>query len=142
MKTVLLIDDHNEIREFLAAMLLDEGFDVISARCPDEAFKMLRAEGGKPDVILSDLEMPFTLSAKFFDYQYSYEVGLKSIEELAWVFEGVPVVAMTALPDSVVKIAKERFPNFPVLRKPFHHEALLTILRELTSATNALTLLQ
>jgi CheY-like chemotaxis protein len=142
MKTVLLIEDHKEFREFLATMLLDEGFDVISARCPDDAFKTLRSEGGAPDLILSDLEMPFTLSNQFFKYKYSYEVGLQSIEELAWVFEGVPVIAMTALPEAVVKLAKERFPAFPVLRKPFHHDVLLTLIRELTSSTNALALLQ
>lgn len=132
--TVLLIDDHSELRDFLAEVLGQEGFDVITARCPDDAFRELRKED-YPDIIVSDLEMPFTFGNRFFDFDYSHEVGLRTIEELQWVFPDTPIVAITALPDDIVEQVVKRLPTIPVLRKPFPQSDLVEVIRALTTAS-------
>ncbi len=130
-KSILLIDDHAELREFLTAVLEDGGFDVITARCPDDAFRELRKED-YPDLIVSDLEMPFAFGDRFFDFQYSHEVGVRTIEELQWVFPLVPIVAITALPEDIIAKVTKRLPTVPLLRKPFAQSELLNIARTLT----------
>lgn len=135
-KTILLIDDHAELRDFLAEVLEQQGYEVITARCPDDAFRELRKED-YPDIIISDLEMPFTFGNRFFDFDYSHEVGVRTIEELQWVFPDTPIVAITALPDDIVARVTKRIPTVPVLRKPFAQTDLLEVIRTLTDPTNA-----
>lgn len=53
---ILIVDDEPSIREFLAFVLEDEGFAVISAADGIEALKAI--EGHHTDVVLTDLMMP------------------------------------------------------------------------------------
>ena len=54
---VLLVEDDDDIRNDLGALLEDEGFDVLTAAHGGEALSILRG-GARPDVILLDLMMP------------------------------------------------------------------------------------
>src|SRR5262245_11585058 len=55
--SVLLVEDDEDIRLDLAALLVEEGFSVTCAAHGGEALSLLRT-GPKPDVILLDLMMP------------------------------------------------------------------------------------
>ena len=55
-KRVLVVDDESEIREFLADVLTEEGYDVVSASSGEEA--ILEANIGKFDIVLLDVRMP------------------------------------------------------------------------------------
>jgi CheY-like chemotaxis protein len=55
-KTVLVVDDEPNVRDYLAQILLDAGFNVITARDGSEALEMIRRE--PPDFISLDLVMP------------------------------------------------------------------------------------
>ena len=54
--TVLVVDDDQDIRESLAQILTEEGFDVTSASNGAEALAEIARR--KPDVMLLDLMMP------------------------------------------------------------------------------------
>ncbi len=54
--TVLLADDEDTLRENLALVLKDEGFDVIACRDGTEALRMLKSRS--VDAIITDLRMP------------------------------------------------------------------------------------
>ena len=54
---VLVVDDDPDIREQVAEILADEGYDVITAANGREALERLR-DGGRPALILMDLLMP------------------------------------------------------------------------------------
>lgn len=54
---VLLVEDDEDIRGDLGALLEEEGFDVLTAAHGGEALSALRS-GARPDVILLDLMMP------------------------------------------------------------------------------------
>ncbi len=63
-KTILVVDDEADVRNFLQAALIEAGFNVITA---DDGFKaMEQMEKHKPDLISLDLVMPNKSGAKFY----------------------------------------------------------------------------
>lgn len=55
-KRVLLVEDDEDMRQFLEVMLDKEGFIVQSSSSGDDALRIV--EGMKPDLIVMDLMMP------------------------------------------------------------------------------------
>ena len=53
---ILIVDDSLSVRNSLAQLMRDSGYQAILARDGREAVKILESE--KPDVVLTDLEMP------------------------------------------------------------------------------------
>ena len=66
---VLIVDDDADIREVLAEMLVDRGFDVATAANGLEALRVLRGDGPRPSVILLDLMMPIMDGYGFVEQQ-------------------------------------------------------------------------
>ncbi len=56
MATILVVDDHEEIRDALDAILEEEGHDVLQAENGKQAIEIVAANG--PDVVLLDIAMP------------------------------------------------------------------------------------
>ena len=56
MPTILVVDDHEEIREALAEILEEEGHEVLQAADGLDALAMISSS--LPDVILLDIAMP------------------------------------------------------------------------------------
>lgn len=82
-KTVLVVDDEPNVREYLAQILRDAQFHVMTASDGDEALTMIRDH--RPDFISLDLVMPRKSGHKLL-----YE--LRKDRELA----KIPVVIVTA----------------------------------------------
>jgi CheY-like chemotaxis protein len=82
-KTVLVVDDEPNVRDYLAQILRDAGFGVVTAADGDEALEIIRAQ--KPDFISLDLVMP-----KKSGHKLLYE--LRKDSELS----RIPVVIVTA----------------------------------------------
>ncbi|HZF48124.1 MAG TPA: response regulator [Polyangiaceae bacterium] len=57
LKSILLVEDDTDVRESLAYLLSDQGYDVACAEDGQEALTYLQ-EGHKPALILLDLMMP------------------------------------------------------------------------------------
>jgi CheY-like chemotaxis protein len=55
-KTVLVVDDEPNVRQYLAQILLDAGFNVVQAADGNEALDLIRED--PPDFISLDLVMP------------------------------------------------------------------------------------
>jgi CheY-like chemotaxis protein len=56
MKTVLIVDDEENIRTLYKEELTDEGYNIILASNGYEALEVLNTE--KPDAIILDIKMP------------------------------------------------------------------------------------
>jgi DNA-binding response OmpR family regulator len=56
MKTILLVDNDQPVREFLGLALRRSGYDVIEAHAGVAALQMARLN--LPDLIVSDIDMP------------------------------------------------------------------------------------
>ena len=117
MKTVLLIDDDPFYRESLRLILEDQGLEVIDAECPDQAFAMLDG-APHPDLIVCDLHMPFTVGDQRDSFKDSFEVGVKTAQELAWVYPEAQVVALTAMDKSELVDVKRSLCPIPAHSKP------------------------
>jgi CheY-like chemotaxis protein len=116
MKTVLVIDNNDEYREAFSDVLQEQGIDVVTSNCPDAAYKKLFGMDA-PDLIVGDLHMPFTIGADSQEYKTSYEVGVKALRELAWVFPETPVIALTALEEIDIERVKKLLSPIPAYRK-------------------------
>lgn len=128
MKTVLLIDDNEEYREAARHILEDEGLEVHAADCPDSAYTLL--EGiGQPDLIMCDLFMPFTTGAQKEEYETSVRVGVKTVQELAWVFPDTPVVALTALDSVDIGDLRKDISPIPAYQKPHRLTEMVELVR-------------
>ena len=55
-KTVMVVDDEQDIQTLVKAVLEGEGFEVVVASSGQECLEMLKNE--KPDLILMDMMMP------------------------------------------------------------------------------------
>jgi CheY-like chemotaxis protein len=110
MKTVLLVDDDEDIREALRAILEDEGFDVHVAINGKDALDSLRS-GLRPNVILLDLMMPVMSGWQF-----------RSAQRADPVLALIPVVVLSAVHDQPDDLAVHAS-----LRKPIDIERLLEV---------------
>ncbi|HSN92342.1 MAG TPA: response regulator [Anaeromyxobacteraceae bacterium] len=110
MAPVLVVDDDTDIREAVAEVLSEEGYQVLGAGDGEEALTKCRAY--HPSVVLLDLMMPGMNGWEFRAEQ-------KRDPELA----GIPVVVLTAL-EPRVAIDAEGF-----IRKPFEVDELLAQVR-------------
>lgn len=82
-QTVLVVDDEEDVRDFLQAALEDAGFEVETAADGEEALSMVRAN--PPDAISLDLVMPRKSGARFLR-------EIRQDENL----QHIPVVLVTA----------------------------------------------
>lgn len=58
MKTVLVVEDDDDIRDSISELLEHEGYKVDQARNGDEALNYLRRSDRAPCIVLLDLMMP------------------------------------------------------------------------------------
>jgi CheY-like chemotaxis protein len=82
---VLLVEDDDDIRETLAAILGARGYDVVAAADGRSALQQIRALGSRPAVILLDLQMP-VMDGEAFLQEQQHDALLAN----------VPVVVVTA----------------------------------------------
>jgi len=114
-KSVLIIDDDDDIRETLAALLHYEGYEVHGCENGRDALQRLRS-GAPSDVILLDLMMP-VMDGWQFRVEQKRDPGLATI----------PVIAVSA--DSTAKAAAIDADAY--ITKPVDANALLATLDRL-----------
>jgi DNA-binding response OmpR family regulator len=62
-KTILVVDDEEDVRKYLSMALTAAGFNIITASDGDQALEQIKKR--KPDLISLDLVMPKKSGAKF-----------------------------------------------------------------------------
>ena len=113
---VLVIDDDRDIRESLAEVLEDEGFEVVGAAHGQEALDKLE-QGLSPKVMLLDLMMPVMDGFQFYEHW-------KSSPKL----KAIPLFVVTA-----GRAQQEQLPEATkFLHKPLELDRLLQLLAEHT----------
>jgi CheY-like chemotaxis protein len=117
-ETVLVVEDQEEVRKYVAAALGDYGYRVIQAAGADEALLLCERERGRLDLVLTDVVMP-NLS------------GRELAERLANDRPGLKVLFMSAYADDAMmsKGVLERGANF--IQKPFSPDLLAIKVREI-----------
>jgi CheY-like chemotaxis protein len=112
--TVLVVEDHLDLREMLAILLEGEGFAVATASNGEEALRAL--DQSAPAVILLDLMMPVMTGDEFRERQLADAR-----------FAQIPGICMTAAHDG--KERADRIHADEYFQKPVDFEQLITAVR-------------
>lgn len=121
MKTVLIVDDEGAITDLLADLVLELGYQPLTARNGQEALELLKAQPKPPALILSDVMMPRMNGLEFATAARALPGGAAT-----------PIVFMTAAPTAVRDGIADG-----VILKPFDLGQLLDTLQLLLPASDA-----
>lgn len=109
---ILIIDDDNDVRESLIALLNNEGYDATGARSGLAALTNMTWQRYIPDVILLDLLMPAMDGEQFHAVLQKHPKWAR-----------IPIVLCTGRAGPVP------FSVFGVLEKPFDLEQMLALVK-------------
>lgn len=119
--TILIIDDNEEIIAALNDFLMKRAYTVLAASNGLDGLKYLETQGGKVDLIITDLVMP-NISG----------VGVISIVKKK--YPGIPIIAITGCGEYPEALATEAHADV-ILEKPFELSDLDARMTELIQQT-------
>jgi two-component system, cell cycle sensor histidine kinase and response regulator CckA len=116
-ETVLLVEDDTSVCDFIRAVLSSYGYNVLSPKRPQDAEALFEAQGGRIDLLLSDVIMP--------------EIsGAELAKRLAAKNPGLRVLFMSGyIGDDIVRQGIQEH-DVPFLQKPFTPISLAHRVRE------------
>ena len=112
--SILVVEDHADLRDLLAVLLESEGFTVQTATNGVEALQCL--DRARPSLILLDLMMPVMSGDEFRERQLADPRHCD-----------VPVICMTAAHDGAARAARLNADEY--FQKPLDFDQLLTVVR-------------
>ena len=115
MAHILLAEDDESLRRFLAAALVKAGHTVTDFGDGDEAFNCL--QGFRFDLLLTDIVMPGGLDG----------VDLARIAIERW--PKLKVVLTSGFPEARIEVDSEMLRSLRLLSKPYSRVELATVLR-------------
>ena len=107
-KTILVVDDENDVVEFLKNLLEDNGYNVTTAYDGVEALESIKSD--IPDLVLLDLQMPEETGTGF----YRKLRNRKDLRE-------IPVIILSGLAGREVAVSK----SITVIDKPPSEQEIL-----------------
>jgi len=110
MKTVLVVDDKEMMRDSVGSTLQRAGFAVITAENGEQA--MTAAAKRRPDAVITDLKMPGL-------------TGIELLERLREIDTELPVVLMTAFGTIETAVSAMKLGAFDYITKPFQGDELV-----------------
>jgi CheY-like chemotaxis protein len=118
MRTILVVEDYDDVRQMLRILLESERFRVVEAASGGEALEVLEEE--HPDVILMDLALPG------FD-------GLEAIRRIRVIdgFQNTPIVVLTAYTGPFTYENALRAGSDYFMAKPIDFDELAALLKEI-----------
>jgi len=122
-KKILIVDDEEDIRLYLATLLGDQGYETVLAKDGEEAWKQV--EGNSPDLITLDISMPEKSGIKFYGEMKADDRWKK-----------IPVIIVTGVSEDMRKFLSSRHqvpPPEGYLAKPINQEEILALITKLTA---------
>ena len=120
-RTILVVDDDPDAREFLTTVLQDNGFTTATANDGTEAIAMI--EKSPPDLVALDITMPEKSGVAVYR-------RLKEDDQL----KAIPVIVVTGISDDFKKFISSRRqvpPPEGYISKPVDHEQFLKMVKDL-----------
>ena len=118
MATILVVEDNASLREMVHEVLESEGYVVLEAADPDQAFSVSRSHKETIHLALTDVTQP-RMS------------GQELAEALLADRPDMRILYMSGYPSSVINPDGEPDPTIHFIEKPFTTAALLSKVREL-----------
>lgn len=122
-KTILVVDDDPDAREFLVTVLEDNGFAAVTANDGTDAIALI--DDTVPDLISLDIAMPEKSGVAVYR-------KLKEDDRL----KSIPVIIITGISDDFKKFISSRRqvpPPEGYISKPVDHEQFLKMVQDLLS---------
>ena len=119
-KTVLVVDDDPDARDFLSTVLQDNGYGTVTAN--DGAEALAAIEQSRPDLVLLDITMPEKSGVAVYR-------KIKEDDQL----KAIPVIIVTGMSDEFEKFISTRRqvpPPEGYISKPVDHEQFLKMVKE------------
>lgn len=111
MKKILIVDDQNEVREFLSDFFLLKGFEVVEAANGLKALDVFNKQ--KPDVAIVDVEMPIM-------------DGLEFSKQILFKQKDFPIIIVSAFLEKYSKVDIKELGVKIVLQKPLDLNVLFS----------------
>lgn len=127
VKKILIVDDEDDILDYLGTLFQDNGYETQVARDGEEAMKLMREE--RPDLVTLDITMPEKSGVRFYR-------EVKGDPDL----DRIPIIIVTGVtgwgldPDGFQKFISSRRqvpPPEGFMSKPIDRDALLKMVRDL-----------
>lgn len=109
-KTILIVDDEKDIRSALAGILEDEGYQIMTASCGEEAIEIVRQE--LPDLALLDIWMPGM-------------DGLETLERLKTTFPNLTVIMISGHGTIETAVKATKLGAYDFIEKPLSLDKVL-----------------
>jgi CheY-like chemotaxis protein/nitrogen-specific signal transduction histidine kinase len=123
--TILVIEDEGSVRNALESWLRSEGMDAVSAANGSEALALITEKGIRPDLLLSDYNLPGQLN------------GIQSVQALRKALTwNIPAIVLTGdtRTDVIDAIAKH---DIAVAIKPLEPDQLMKLMAGFTSSRDS-----
>ncbi len=114
MKTVLVVDDKEMMRDSVGSTLQRAGFAVVTAENGAQALTVVAKK--RPDAVVTDLKMP-GLS------------GIELLEKIREIDSELPVVLMTAFGTIETAVSAMKLGAFDYITKPFQGDELVIAMK-------------
>jgi DNA-binding NtrC family response regulator len=121
METILIVDDNEDLRFNLSAIVESEGYSVLSAEDGTGGLKIVKTKS--PDLVLLDMKLPGL-------------DGMKVLEEIKKFDKNIVVIMLTAFGDVKGAVHAMRLGAFDYLTKPFDNEELVIIIKKALETRN------
>jgi CheY-like chemotaxis protein len=121
MKTVLIIDDEQDVLTYLTALLEDNGFATVTANNGAEAMEKVKA--APPDLITLDITMPEQSGVRFYR-------DMKESDQ----YKGIPIIIITGVSgdfERFISTRKQVPPPEGYIQKPIDNDKLLELAKKL-----------
>ncbi len=123
-KTILVIDDEPDVRRFVGAVLLSEGYAVLEAEDGLAGYELLQRHSDGIELVITDVQMPRM-------------DGLTLGSKVRTEYPNVPVLYISGF---IWNLPDEGIPPHRFLAKPFKTEALLRSVRRLCVSTPSVSM--
>lgn len=117
-KSVLLVEDHDTVRNVLRAILEEAGYEVLAAARPTEALALCPKRAGALDLVVADFVLP--------DMD-----GPELVEQIRNVHPRIPALYISGYLSDDLPEGRFSEPGATFMQKPFRAEAFLHAVREL-----------
>ena len=115
---ILVVDDNSDLRGYVAQILRQAGYQVLTARNGRQGFQIARKK--HPQLIVTDLMMPEVSGLDLIEL-------IRAEEKL----KGIPIILLTAKADELTRIEGTEQGADAYLSKPFNDRELLAEVRNL-----------
>ncbi|MFC1887894.1 sigma-54-dependent transcriptional regulator [Candidatus Cloacimonadota bacterium] len=115
MASILIVEDDHAVRRELAQVLLEEGYQVLTAGDGEQA--LLEMEDTIPDLILLDLILPGI-------------DGLSLLEKIKKQYKQIIVIMVSGSSDLNLAVEAMKIGAFDFIKKPYNDQELLLVIRK------------